>query len=500
MNNKIKLTALVLALLMAATVFVSCGDTKTTDGKTESSSVSENIDPEIASIDSYVADIAASANFDGSSFTYIGRQGDNFTEEKEETGNLLSDAIYKRQRELEDAFGLTWTNVITTDGEDTQNKVIDDTLAGVGSYDLVYGAIITVGQPLMMNRAIMSVNDFTTVDLTQDWWISTLEEDFSICNKLYLLTGDIVTNHFSDGGCVLFNKQVADDFNIPDLYQIVKDGEWTVDKMFEIASVVSPTTSSDGIYRYGFTDHRAVGFDLLFANGMSITSFDDEGAPTIPTTLPADLSDFADKISKTLGDDTLVCTARVRGTNAEDSSEKYGVEDAIDMFVNGNVLFWFDSTSTVSELREKDVEFGVLPDPKGNASLEYRTYAQSGMGGAVYVPKTVKDVEMVDVVVETMAALSRKYLKPAFYTKMLQGRSTYDSESREMLDIISATKAYDLVAMFSGGNMNTKGDYVNLIDRAIKTDSSSFASSYNSTAAVASINIKKLIKNITKDN
>ncbi len=500
MNSIKKKLALLLAALMTLSLLTACGGSEGADDNSLASTAAGAADPETEEIDSYIDSLAADASFDGASFTYIGRQGDNFIEKQEENGNLLNDAIYKRQRELEEHFGLAWENIITEDGEDTQNKVIDDAMAGVGSYDLVYGAVITVGQPLMTNRVLMSVNDFTTLDLSQDWWISTLEKDFSICGKLYLLTGDIVTNHFSDGGCVLFNKQVADNFDIPDLYQIVKDGEWTVDKMFEIAQAVPAASGGDGVYRYGFGDHRAVGFDLLFANGMSITSFDDEGVPSIPDTLPTALSDFADKMSKTLGDDTLVCTTRVVGNSAEDCADKYGVENIIDMFINDQVLFWFDSTSTVSNLREEDVEFGVLPDPKGNEKLEYRTYAQSGMGGAVFVPKTVKDVEMVDVIVEAMGALSRKYLKPAFYTKMLQGRSTYDSESREMLDIISSTKAYDLVEMFGGGNMNTKGDYVNLIDRAIKMDSASFSSNYKSVAVVTSLRINKLVKSIVKDD
>lgn len=501
MNSIKKRFALILALLMLASSLAACTSSDKDDSvdTDEQSTDAAELDPEIAEIDDYVAAIAAEVNFEGASFTYIGRQGDNFTENTEETGNLLSDAIYKRQRELEERFGLAWTNVITEDGEDTQNKVIDDTLAGLGSYDLAYGAIVTVGQPLMSSHAIMSVNDFTTLDLSKDWWISTLEQDFSIAGKLYLLTGDIVTNHYNDGGCVLFNKQVAEDFDLPDLYSLVNDGDWTVDRMFEVASAVPAVAGSDGVYRYGFRDHRAVGLDLIFANGMSITSFDENGSPYIADTLSAELSDFADKISRTLGDDTLTCAARVTKSGAEKSEEKYGVENILDLFVDGDILFWLDGTEIISELRERDVEFGILPTPKGSTSLEYRTYAQTGMGGAVYVPKTVKDVQMVDTVLEAMGALSRKYLKPAFYDKMLQGRSTYDAESRDMLDIIMSTKTYDLIEMFAGGDMNHKGDYVDLLDRALKNDSSSLASAYNSNARVVMLTIKKTVTAITKE-
>jgi len=487
-----------LVLLMVLPLLVSCG--KDSDGNKDSqSSTTAVVDPATAEIDEYVAEIASNANFAGQTFTYIGRTSDNFPVEEEETGNLLSDAMYKRQRDLEELFEIDWENVITEHGEDTQQRVIQDTLSAMGAYDLAHGAVLTVGQPLMTNRAIMNVNEFTTVDLGREWWIGTLEETFSIQGKLYLLTGTIVAEHYSDAGCVLFNKEVAANFDIPDLYQIVKDGEWTIDKMFEIAQAVPANTNGAGVYRYGHTDHRSVGFDFLFGNGMSITAFDDEGTPYVPDTLSSELSDFADKLSVTLGDDTLVCTARVRNNGAEDANEKYGVENLTDMFVDGDILFWLDSTGAVSALREQEVEFGIVPYPKGNVNQEYRTYAQSGMGSAVYVPRNVKDPSKVDIIVEAMAALSQKHVKPAFYDKMLKGRSTYDSESREMIDIISSTKVYDLIDIFSGGNMNTRGDYINLIDRAIKHDSSSLASSYRSTAKVTSIKINQIIRSIAKD-
>lgn len=490
--------SLVLALLMVLPMLASCssGNSGT---QTSDSTTAPQIDPATQAIDDYVAGIAENVNFSGETFTYIGRQSDNFPVEYEETGNLLSDAVYKRQRELEDIFGIKWEDVVTEHGDDTQQKVIQDVLSSMGAYDLAHGAVLTVGQPLMVNRSIMNVNDFTILDLGQEWWIGSLEETFSINEKLYLLTGTIVAEHYSDAGCVLFNKMVADDFELPDIYELVNNGTWTVDKMFEVASVVPANTSGSGVYRYGFTDHRSVGFDFLFANGMSITSFDDNGTPSIPGSLPVELSNFADKMSVVLGDETIVCTGRVTNAGGEDVSEKYGVEELTDLFVDGEVLFWFDGTSVVTSLREKDVEFGIVPYPKGEESMEYRTYAQSGMGSAVYVPKTVKDVSKVDAIVEAMAALSQKHVKPAFYDKMLKGRSTYDTDSREMIDIIFSTKTYDLVDIFSGGDMNTRGDYINLIDRAIKHDSSSIASNYMSTAKLTSIKIRRLVSDIAKD-
>ena len=97
--------SLVLALLMVLPMLASCssGNSGT---QTSDSTTAPQIDPDTQAIDDYVAGIAENVNFSGETFTYIGRQSDNFPVEYEETGNLLSDAVYKRQRELEDIFGI----------------------------------------------------------------------------------------------------------------------------------------------------------------------------------------------------------------------------------------------------------------------------------------------------------------------------------------------------------------------------------------------------------
>ena len=92
-----------------------------------------------------------------------------------------------------------------------------------------------------------------------------------------------------------------------------------------------------------------------------------------------------------------------------------------------------------------------------------------------------------------MAALSEKHLEPAYYEKSLKGRSTYDSESRDMLDIIYTTKKVDFADMYGWGGITES------LNKACYGANDSFISGYTSSVRLAGIHIKKLMNNIATE-
>ena len=169
------------------------------------------------------------------------------------------------------------------------------------------------------------------------------------------------------------------------------------------------------------------------------------------------------------------------------------------LFTDNEALFKFTTAGEAIDMREFDVTFGIVPMPKLNETqANYYSYASPWSGAAVYLPKTTKDVKVTDVITEAMAALSQKYIKEAYYSKMLKGQSIYDMESSDMLDIIFDTKIYDLCDIYSGGDMNQWGPFMNLLDKAIRYDNSTLASGYASQSRVASANIKYIIGKINQ--
>ena len=443
----------------------------------------------------YVKSLAEEVNFDGMTFTYIGRSGGNYPIKDEETGDISSDAVYHRQRDLEDIFGISWEPVITEIGPDAADQVINEVMAGGDSYDLANGSTQTVGQPLLNAGVIRDVSDLEHVDMDREWWIKEMQTDYSIKGRIFFLTGPIVVNNYCDTTCMLFNKSVTEMYGISDadLYQTVKDGDWTIDRMFEVASAVPENPSGTGTWRYD----EPPGFDFILTSGYKITKFDEEGAPYVDDKLPIEFSNLADKLCPVFSDDSQ--TINIKYKKGEDPEKKYGTEELKNLFVDNRALFRFGTTEGALEMRKEDVTFGILPYPKRDSSQkQYCSYARMGQDSAVYIPRTVKSLEMTDVITEAMGALSQKYVKDAYYEKLLKGQSIFDAESSEMLDLIFSTKVYDLIAFYSGADFDQWGEFLDTLNDSIRFDNSNFASGYAGSARLTNIYAQQLVKAVDK--
>ncbi|MBR6917321.1 MAG: hypothetical protein IKN38_03975, partial [Clostridia bacterium] len=169
------------------------------------------------------------------------------------------------------------------------------------------------------------------------------------------------------------------------------------------------------------------------------------------------------------------------------------------LFIDNKALFKFGYTYSAMDLRKYDVSFGIIPMPKATESQkDYCSYARMGMDSAVYIPRTVGNITMTDAITEALGALSRIYVKEAYYEKLLKGQSVFDLESREMIDIIMRTKVYDLIALYSGADYNQMGSFLQNLDDSFKIDNSNLTSGYKSNAKLCNFNAKQLVKAVNK--
>lgn len=481
---KNRLLAAILVSLMCISLLAACSDG---GEKSESSSISVDTDGQCSEIDKYVASLANEASFDGESFTIVGKFGDH-CEFEEDTGNLENDALYRRMRELEDTFGIEYKYIMCdgTDYESSPSKEVyakaqADVMSNSGEYDMIHSNTMVGGQVMLGSGMLQPVEDLPYVDFSRSWWINDIEGQFGIGRHLYFLTGKIVTEHYSDAACVLFNKQIAEEFAITDLYSTVSSGDWTVDRMFETVSVLPDDGSMFRMTLGNYED----GLALYFGAGFSIAETDADGNLSIPLSLGNEKTDFIDKVSSFLKDEKLYYVDK-RNTGENPTSAG---------FADGEVFLSVSKMGSVSSLRSEDVEFGVIPIPKRDTDQkDYISYATS-MGVCSYtVSKVAKDTAKVGLIAEAMAALSEKHLEPAYYDKALKGRGTYDNESREMLDLIYASKKMDYTTTYQWG------DIWQLIDDSVTSVRDSYTGEYASYSRVANLKIKQLLSKIAADN
>lgn len=483
---KTKVLALLLACIMTVLCLAACSDKKSSED-TGTVSTTANESDEFAEINEYVASLANDYPFSGDTFAVIGKDSDHCQDE-EVTGNLENDALYNRMREIEETFGITYSyKGINGENRDdgapsmgVYEDVQTDVMSGLGAYDLIHSNIMVGGKEMLASNLLQPVEGFSALDFGQSWWINDIESQFGIGGHLYYLTGKIVTGHYEDPSCILFNKQIAENYNVPDLYEIVEAGEWTFDKMIEVSQAV-PANADE--YRIMIGNYES-GIGLYFGAGFSLCEVDEEGNISLPTSLSNDKVDFIDKVAAAI-DDQSAYYVSLRNPEPDEDVK----------FEEGAALFTTTGMGAVSSLREEEIEFGVLPTPKRNAEQKnYISYSQAMSVCSYTISKVAKNPEGSAAIAEAMAALSEKHLEPAYYEKALKGRGTYDMESREMLDLIYSTKKVDYAATYQWGNV------WELIDDAITGMNDNYVSGYASSSRLAANRIKQLLSMIEQDN
>ena len=159
---KVRILALILAALMIGAALASCNQGE--GSGTQDTETGVATEPaEKNEIDEYVHELATRYDTEGKTFTYIGHSV-NFPTEEKETGEILSDSLYYRQRDLEEIFGIDWDPVSLDGGPATKDQVINEVTAGGSDYDLACGGMLTCGQALLNAGVIRTVQDLEHVD------------------------------------------------------------------------------------------------------------------------------------------------------------------------------------------------------------------------------------------------------------------------------------------------------------------------------------------------
>ncbi|MDD4774764.1 MAG: hypothetical protein PHZ09_14375, partial [Eubacteriales bacterium] len=265
-----------------------------------------------------------------------------------------------------------------------------------------------------------------------------------VLGRLYFITGDISVMDNEGTWCVLFNKKLAEEYNVGDLYELVDDGTWTMDRMHQTASAVASDLDGDGLMtiddRWGLLTERFNTYGFWVGGGNKIADIDDN---TPVATMYNERSDSMLEKVLALQLDKEVTFPSV---NAPDYTAFTNI------FTEGNGMFLYCSMLMITNFRTSDTDFGILPAPKYDEAQSgyYNTYSHINLT-AYSVPVTSEDTSRTGAIMETMAVISKYKLTPAYYDVSLKGKFIRDNESEKMLDLILATRNYDIGSVLNAG-------------------------------------------------
>lgn len=440
-----------------------------------------------------VSDELPDRNFGKATFTILDREeyDDEFGVE-EETGDLLNDAVYKRNITVEDRFGVditTYTLPCSWGAEsDNFNAILRSSImAGDGAFDLVAGYAATI-PALVSDGIFLNWNTLDYVDFTKPWWSELVADELTINDKMFLATGDLSLALWQGMNCIYFNKVLGESYNIGDIYQTVIDGKWTLDKLIELTKDVY--SDLDGDSKKSADDS----FGLLCGNSIEIDSMkeafeihvttkDADGLPELSFVNEHSI-EVVQKLNSFLHNNDDVFLPPV-GTPFADSMAA---------FSEGRVLF-FTSTLGVSEkLRAMDDDFGILPYPKYDENQESYHSTSHDEFSLFVVPVDVKDPEMTSIITEALCAESYKQVVPVYYDTALKTKAARDEDSSAMIDIIRDGLTFDFGYLHSSSIAYVGHLFVGLV----RDNNNNIVSIYESNESTYETYLEKVLSIYTK--
>ncbi|MDD4772008.1 MAG: hypothetical protein PHZ09_00190 [Eubacteriales bacterium] len=458
-------SALATALLIFAVLFTSCAQADSA-GVPDVTADTET-DVTAASNADIIRRKYTSNNYDGYNFRilspkpgshFYGKTGDNENEiyYEEQTGDILNDAIYKRNFQTEDLLNVKLQPVWADSTDAATSTLKKSVMAADDGFDILLNRL-----DFLMNSStenlLFNILAVDSIDTSNPWWDRNIVSGFTMFNtKLYAISGDI--NYYDDYAvqAVYFNKSLCADLGFDMPYDDVAAGKWTFERFAEMTAASSSDLNGDGAFktdddRFGYVNHEHSILHLIYAFGERMSSVDSEGMITVNNS--ENLVGVVGKLYDFHKDNQAVC---LKG-------------DYIKAFTDGRVMFFAEMVGSLSNFRAMEDDFGVLPMPKGSEEQDrYTAYVSNGWTTAMALPLTSADTERAGTVLEAMSAFSSDTVTAALYDVLLESKFIRDVESQEMLSYVFASKVYDWAGDLSWAN-DLRSVYVSMLTSSSNT-------------------------------
>lgn len=462
-----KKRSLSLILLIALLTSVSCGDHTETQTETTSSGTTDSSEVTTARLEPELPD----KRWDGYEFRVLTKGVENVhwkskdIAASEENGDTINDAVYKRNSAVTDRFGVTITDIASPNGTwNLSTPARASIMAGSDDYDMIAGSFNDAVRKLAPEGLLVDLNTVPYMDLSKPWYDQNSIDSTAIGGKTFAVTGDMLIMDKEATNAILFNKKMADEYKLGNFYDMVRDGNWTLDVFEKSARAVAADLNNDGSMdesdQYGLVTSNVEAYFLMIGFGVKTTELDKDGIPSL--TLKSEKLYNAIERAVKINNDFEVAI----------SGSKYhedwgGILDPA--FSSGRALFYVGGLNRVTLFRAMETDFGILPMPKYDEEQDgYYNMVSLSCSDAIIIPKSASDLERTGAIIEALSAEGYYTLKPAYYETVLKGKSVRDDESSEMLDIIFANRVYDLEYMYDWGGIvdplsNSNGNVASLI-------------------------------------
>ena len=405
----------------------------------------------------YSDPIPEEVDYKGRVVTMYMRNSDRYFREfgREERVSALDTQIYTRNMKVQTDLGVTFKIELGPDlvgggqnlvnfNSDIQNSI----LANDGSIDIVahyalYGASAST-------RALLTDlhgEEFTYLNLDRRYWNQNHQKAATTSAGLYYGLGDANLSLYDRLLVLHYNESMAEEYGIPDLYQMVLDGEWTYEALLKVIRDFcsyedldkSGTRTADDLYGIVscIWSEAQDGFLSAWELPMII---ENEGVYTWNVDGNEKFNAAAEKLKELFHLPTgYLCT------NTDVSANK---------FVDGTTLLSLDilyrNDARQEAFENMDDDRGLLPLPKyDDDQQEYHSGTQSAYNIMCVPNASAINREMVSAVLEDLNYESYNSVRPYYFQFICRTRYVENSISVRMFNLILDSVDFDVMTVFN---------------------------------------------------
>ncbi len=473
MKTFARLLALLLALITCVSMFAACDQDGDGDGGSSDSGV---IDDAYDVNGRLKDDLPSDLNFEGEVIKVLGWNSEDPEFEVEtKTGDVVEDAIYDRNDRIEERLNveLKWYSQNGAGGSETTaftQHVEAQFNTGTKMYDIIASYSRTMGvlavQGFLYNLATIEEDNY--INLEQPWWPAQLVETVNFGDAYYFISGDMATSVLYMMHMIYFNKDLYKRYGVQDtdLYQLVYDGKWTLDKMIELTSqryVDSDSTpGASANDTYGFISLHYICDSFYPGSNLRLVDDDDDDMLVIS----ADYGSAKTvKLINKLGQWAATDDVWIHNSSKESSSTRSVTQAA---FTSGRAFMTLQHSKVGKNYAGLTFGIGLMPVPKYDESqVNYYT----GMGNpwsiyGIFVDfdqRGDKDatLSMLTAVLECWASEGYRLTTPEIFEVNMQLKYSEGQDETNMFEYIRSGITFDLGKIFSAelSNMCEKTSY-----------------------------------------
>ncbi len=406
---------------------------------------------------------------------------------EEQTGERVNDAVHARNAAVEEHLGIQLEVRYETGAwaaRNTYNAIITNSIAaGDGAHDYVTGMISCI-QPLASSQLFYNLFEVPHLDMDNPWWVSSMQDNLALKGKLFGIIGDVCLSMYKGLSIMIFNKDLLEANNMANPYELVNNGQWTLDKFLEETTGHGQDVNGDGAWTLGTDVYTALHDEVVWRSmnaALDIHSVvvNEEGIPVI-VDVDEKLATTVEKLQTYL----FTCSDVKHNKVTADLTKAFAAEQAI---------YYMTKLQEVEKLADMESDFGVIPMPKYDENQkDYYTQIATGTQ-IIFVPVTTKDVALTGKTLEALSYYSWKDVVGAYYDTALKQRYSRDAETAGMLDMIrqGAVNGFD----YSYSTAIAGNPWINKTVSADASTTYNVASAFASQRSVWEANIQKILEN-----